>query len=139
MGILFNDSKEISKKVEEIFGDTSNYLIAIKHNDVKKGLAKLLISNLFYTLDSNRTYILFFDEKGVHEKEISNTTSGSFVMMPWHEIESFDIKEKNDKVILELSHLGKRMGYEIPFTGRLFNDNKENFINLKSNNFNKIL
>lgn len=139
MGILFNDSKEIDKKVEEIFGDTFNYLLAIKHNDVKKGLAKLLVSNLFYTLDSNRTFILFFDEKGVHEKEISNSTKGNFLVMPWNEIESFDIKEKSNKALIELNHLGKKMAYEIPFTGKIFTKNEENIENLKSKNWNKII
>ncbi len=139
MGILFNDSKEIDKKVEEIFGDTFNYLLAIKHNDVKKGLAKLLVSNLFYTLDSNRTFILFFDEKGVHEKEISNSTKENFLVMPWNEIESFDIKEKSNKALIELNHLGKKMAYEIPFTGKIFTKNEENIENLKSKNWNKII
>ena len=48
MGLLFNSAKEISDKVYERFGDRENYLLAMKHNDFKMGLLKLLASKLYY-------------------------------------------------------------------------------------------
>lgn len=139
MSFLFNDSNEIREKVKQIFGNTDNYLIALKYNDTKTGLAKLIASNLFYTLDSNRNFILFFDEKGVHEKEISNSIKGDFLIIPWHEIENLQVIDKKNKGIIEFNHLGKRVGYEIPYTGKLFKGNEINFNNLKSKKWNKIL
>lgn len=60
MGLIFNNSNEIEEKVKSILGNTKDYLIVLKHNDLKKGLAKLLASNLLYTFDSNRSFLIFF-------------------------------------------------------------------------------
>ena len=60
MGLLFNDKKEFSDKVEKIFGDRDKYLVAFKANDLKTGLVKLILSNIYYTFDSSRTFILYF-------------------------------------------------------------------------------
>ena len=130
MGLLFNNLDDIREKVSEEFGNIDNYLIAIKHNDVKSGIAKLIVSNLLYVLDSNRTFIIFFDEKGIHEKEMSHSIKGDFSLIPWHEIENFQVTEKSNKAIIELSHLNKKVGYEISFKGKLFNDNNKNFEHL---------
>lgn len=58
--------------------------------------------------------------------------------MPWHEISSFELKLKNNKAILELVHIGKKIGYEIPFKGAIFRDNKENLQKLESKDWNRI-
>lgn len=139
MGLLFNNLKEINGKIENEFGDLDNHLLAIKHNDKKTGLAKwLMIGGLYYTLDSNRTFILYFSNKGIHEEEISQSVKGDFLFIPWHEISSFDFNVKNNKAIIELVHLGKRIGYEIPFTGRFFKGNRENFDHLSDSQFQQL-
>ena len=139
MGLLFNDNNEINEKIKNEFGNLDNHLIAIKHNGIKKDLAKLLIiGGLYYTLDSNRTFILYFSNKGIHEEEISNSLKRDFLFMPWNEISSFDIEVKNNKAIIELDHIGKRIGYEIPYKGKIFTDNEENLQILKANNWNMI-
>lgn len=58
--------------------------------------------------------------------------------MPWNEISSFDIKVKNNKAIIELVHIGKRIGYEISFNGRIFRTNKANLKKLEEKDWNKI-
>lgn len=138
MGLLFNDNNEINEKIKNEFGNLDNHLLAIKHNDLKIGLAKLIASNIFYTLDSNRTFILYFSNKGIHEEEISNSLKRDFLFMPWNEISSFDVEVKNNKAIIELVHIGKRMGYEIPFNGKIFGTNKANFKKLEDKDWNKI-
>lgn len=139
MGLLFNDNNEINEKIKNEFGNLDNHLIAIKHNGIMKGLAKLLIiGGVYYTFDSNRTFILYFSNKGIHEEEISNSVKGDFLLMPWNEISSFDIKVKNNKAIIELVHIGKRIGYEIPFNGKIFGTNKDNLKKLEEKNWNKI-
>lgn len=40
--------------------------------------------------------------------------------------------------MVELVHIGKRIGYEIPFNGRIFGTNKANFKKLEDKNWNKI-
>ena len=138
MGLLFNDNNEINEKIKNEFGNLDNHLLAIKHNDLKIGLAKLIASNIFYTLDSNRTFILYFSNKGIHEEEISNSLKRDFLFMPWNEISSFDVEVKNNKAIIELVHIGKRIGYEIPFNGTIFGTNKNNLKKLEAKDWNKI-
>ncbi|MDD7463235.1 MAG: histidine kinase [Anaerococcus sp.] len=138
MGLIFNNENEIRDKVEGTFGTSDSYLVAIKHNDTKTGLAKLLASNLAYVLDSNRTFIINFDAKGIHEKEMSSTIKGDFLLMPWNEIEAIDVDIKNKKAIIELIHIGKKLAYEIPFDGKIFKDNKENLLHLKENKWHRI-
>lgn len=138
MGLFFNDLEEIKDKVYKDFGDTENHLVVMKYNDAKKGLAKLLASNLFYTLDSSRTFILYFNNKGINEEEISNSVKRDFLLMPWNEITSFNIDVKNDKALLNIVHLDKKIGYEIPFSGKIFSDNKANLKSLDLKEWNKI-
>lgn len=138
MGLLFNDNNEINEKIKNEFGNLDNHLLAIKNNDIKTGLAKLIASNLFYTLDSNREFILYFSNKGIHEEEISNSLKRDFLFMPWNEISSFDVEVKNNKAIIELVHIGKRIGYEIPFNGTIFGTNKDNSKKLEAKDWNKI-
>lgn len=138
MGLLFNDKKEFSEKVEKIFGDKDNYLVAFKANDLKTGLGKLILSNIYYTFDSSRTFILYFSPKGLYESEISNSTKRDFYLMPWNEIEEFEVDEKNNKAIIILRHLGKKVMYEVDFKGKIFDGNEERFIDLKSKNWNRI-
>lgn len=86
MGLLMNTANEVAEKVKDNFNDDENYLFALKNNDVKTGLFKLILSKLYYTMDSARSFILYFNEKGINEKEISNTLKGNFVLMPWNEV-----------------------------------------------------
>lgn len=138
MGLLFNSNEEIGEKVYNDFKDKENYLLAFKHNEVKTGLGKLLASNLWYTFDSSRTFILYFSSKGIYEEEISNSVNRDFLLMPWHEIESFSLDQKKSKAIINLNHLGKKVAYEIPFDVKIFGDNKISLEKLISKNWNKI-
>lgn len=138
MGLLFNNLDEVRVKIKENFGNDSSYLFAIKHNSFGKGILKLFLSDVYYVMDSSRTFILNFTEKGIYEKEISNSIKGDFILMPWHEIESFDIDEKSNKAFINFSHLGKKISYEISFKGRMCEDNMNNFKSLKENNWNRI-
>lgn len=138
MGLLFNDKKEFSDKVEKIFGDRDNYLVAFKTNDIKTGLGKLILSNIYYAMDSSRTFILYFSHKGLYESEISNSTKRDFYLMPLNEIEEFEVEEKNNKAIISLRHLGKKVMYEVDFKGKIFEGNEDRFKELKSKDWNRI-
>nr|WP_311565698.1 histidine kinase [Peptoniphilus grossensis] len=138
MGLLFNDKKEFSDKVEKIFGDRDKYLMAFKTNDIKTGLGKLILSNIYYAMDSSRTFILYFSPKGLYESEISNSTKRDFYLMPWNEIEEFEVEEKNNKAIISLRHLGKKVMYEVDFKGKIFEGNEDRFKELKSKDWNRI-
>ena len=138
MGFLFNDVNEFREKIYEKFKNTDSYLFATKHNSTGKGFLKLLFSNLYNTVDSSRTFILYFNEKGIYEKEISNSTKGDFILMPWDEINSFEIDERSNKSFINFSHLGKKISYEIFFKGKMCEDNVGNFKNLKENNWHRL-
>lgn len=139
MGLLFNSNQEINEKIKSEFGNLDNHVLDFKHNDVKTDLFKwLILGGLYYTVDSSRTFILYFSNKGIHEEEISNSVKRDFLLMPWHEISSFKLKVKKNKAILELVHIGKKLGYEIPFTGAIFKGNKENLQKLESKDWNRI-
>ena len=138
MGLLMNTANEVAEKVKENFNDTENYLFALKCNDFKTGLFKLLLSKLYYTMDSARSFILYFNEKGINEKEISNTMNGNFVLMPWNEIGEFNVDLKSRKAIITLFHIGKKVLYEIPYTGTMAKSNKNMLENLVGKNFNRI-
>ena len=138
MGLLFNSSEEISEKVYQKFGDRQNYLIAMKHNGIAKGIFKWIISNLYYILDSSRSFVLYFNNKGIYESEISNSTKKDFLLMPWNEISSFEVKTDLSKTTITFVHLGKKIAYEIPFNGKYFIDNKHNFLKLSENDWNRI-
>lgn len=136
MALLFNDRNEIKDKIKNNFSDDKNYLVAIKHNDAKSGLIKLIASKFYYVLDSSRTFILYFSPKGIYEKEISNSSKGNFSLIPSNEIEDFELLEKSKKSIINFLHLGKKVSYEIPYEGKIFVDNKENIDILKENDWN---
>lgn len=135
MGLFFNDKDELRKDVENSFGKGRNFLIAIKHKGpIKQGI-KMIISNFYNTYDSNRTFLLVFDNKGIYEKEISNSDKTDFYLMPESEIENFSVEEKSSKAYIKFEHIGKSLSYEIPFDGRLFKDNKENFNALRASSW----
>lgn len=138
MGLLMNTANEVAEKVKENFNDDENYLFALKCNDFKTGLFKLLLSKLYYTMDSARSFILYFNEKGINEKEISNTMNGNFVLMPWNEIGEFNVDLKSRKAIITLFHIGKKVLYEIPYTGTMAKSNKNMLEKLLGKNFNRI-
>lgn len=137
MGLLFNTSDDMDKKVREKFGDDKSYLIVFKHNSPAKGLGKLLLSSVYYILDSNRTFVLYFDPKGVYESEISNSDKKDFLFMAWNEIEDFELVEGNKK-ILKINHLGKLYQYEVELDGKLFKNNYKNLRDLIENNWYRI-
>lgn len=114
MGLLFNSAKEVSNKVYERFGDRENYLLAMKHNDFKMGLLKLLASKLYYAMDSSRTFILYFSPKGIQEVEISSTLSKDFLLMPWNEIADFDVQTTMTKTIMTFKHLNAKSATKSP-------------------------
>lgn len=138
MGLFMNTANEVAEKVKANFNDTENYLFALKHNDFKTGLFKLLLSKLYYTMDSARSFILYFNEKGIYEKEISNTMNGNFVLMPWNEIGEFNVDVKSRKAIITLFHIGKKVLYEIPYTGTMAKNNKHMLEKLLGKNFKRI-
>ena len=138
MGLLFNSAKEVSEKVYERFGDRENYLLVMKHNDFKMGLLKLLASRLYYVMDSSRTFVLYFSPKGIQEVEISNSLKKDFLLMPWNEITDFEVQTTMTKTIMTFKHLDAKVSYEIPFEGRLFADNKGNFLRLEDKDWNRI-
>lgn len=138
MGLFFNDKDELRKDIENSFGKDTNFLIAIKHNGTIKQGIKMIISNLYNTYDSNRTFLLVFDKKGIYEKEISNSDKTDFYLMPESEIENISVEEKSNKAYINFDHVGKRLSYEIPFDGRLFKDNKENFNALRSSSWQRL-
>lgn len=139
MGLLMNTASEIAEKVKEDFNDDKNYLFALKRNDFKRGLAKLILSKLYYTMDSARSFVLYFNEKGIYEKEISNTVKGNFVLMPWDEIENFTVDYKGSKANITLVHLGAELLYEVPFTGNMAKGNKERLDDLQKKAYNKLV
>lgn len=138
MGLLMNTANEVAEKVKDNFNDDENYLFALKNNDVKTGLFKLILSKLYYTMDSARSFILYFNEKGINEKEISNTFKGNFVLMPWNEVEEFNVDLKSRKAIITLFHIGKKVLYEVPFSGAMAKSNKNMLEKLLGKNFNRI-
>lgn len=137
MGLLFNTSDDMDKKVREKFGDDKSYLIVFKHNNLAKGLGQLLLSNLYHTMDSSRTFVLYFDLKGVYASEISNTNKKDFLFMAWNEIEDFKLVGGNKK-ILKINHLGKTYEYEVELNGKLFKNNCKNLTELMENNWYRI-
>lgn len=138
MGLLWNTTNEIDDKVQENFGDTENHLLVNKHNDAAKGLAKLLLSTAYSIWDNTRQYILYFSAKGISEKETSGTLKGPFLMMPWHEIEDFAVERKRNRAILTFTHLGKKLSYEIPFTGAIYQGNDTRLERLERVRWNRI-
>ena len=138
MGFLFNNDDDFRDKIKNKFGNTDSYLFAIKNNPTSKGILKLFISNLYNSLDSSRTFLLNFNEKGIYENEISNSDKNNFIFMPWNEIESFEIDKKSKKNFINLIHLGKKISYEIPYEGKMCRDNLKNFEKLSKNNWYKI-
>lgn len=139
MGLLMNTASEISDKVKEDFNDDKNYLFALKRNDFKRGLLKLFLSRLYYTMDGARSFVLYFNEKGIYEKEISNTVKGNFVLMPWDEINDFTVDYKSSKANITLVHLGAKLLYEVPFTGSMAKGNKERLDDLQKKAYNKLV
>lgn len=138
MGLLMNSREEIKENVVSRFGQEKNYLVVFKHNSPAKSVLKLLLSKLYYIFDNSRTFILVFDNKGIYEKEISNSTKTDFYLFPESEIENFEINNKTNKSIISFDHLGKKISYEIPMNGKIFKDNKENLEVLVKNNWERI-
>lgn len=131
MGLLFNDNEAIKKEVEEKFGKGVNYLLALKHNGPLKSTLKLILLSGFYAYDENRTFVLVFHKKGIYEKEISNSDKTDFYLYPESEIEDFSVRRESKKATIQFLHIGKTIAYEIPFRGRFFSENEDQFNQLE--------
>lgn len=137
MGKIFTTHEEVRKMVESKFGKTDNYLVVFKYNNPVKSIAKLFLNSLYAATDSARNFILYFDNQGIHEKEISFTDKSDFLLIPWNEIEDFEIKDKGNKIYLDINHLGKVYSYVIEFNDKLLKGNRERYQNLNKNHFYK--
>lgn len=139
MGIFFMDTNEIEEEVKASSGDTKDYLFTIKHDDFKTGLAKwLALNTLLYSSDASRNFTIYFSPKGIYEKEKGNPLSKSFVLLPWNEIEDVQVEMKSKKAFLVFWHLVKRVGYEVPFNGRMCKGNEERLQALQEKNWNRV-
>ena len=92
MSFFAYDMEEIRSQVRAAFGDTDNYLVAVKHNSWQSDIVKLFINTLYYATDSSRQFIIYFSPKGIYEKELGTPLKSDFVLMPWHEIEELSLK-----------------------------------------------
>ena len=90
-------------------------------------------------MDGARSFVLYFNEKGIYEKEISNSVKGNFVLMPWDEIDNFTVDYKSSKANITLVHLGAKVLYEVPFTGAMAKGNKERLEDLQKKAYNKLV
>ncbi|WP_216388361.1 hypothetical protein [Arcanobacterium phocae] len=138
MGLFTTNSRDIARQVKESFGDTDSYLVVLKHNSVPKGLLKLLLSVMYFVVDSSREFILYFDEKGVHEKEFGFSDGTQFLLIPWHEIDEFSVEERRNKSIIRLTHLGKEYSYEVHYSGNVTMSNQERLQKLVAKSWHKI-
>lgn len=138
MGLLFNDNEAIKKEVEEKFGAQAKYLFAMKHNGPVKSTLKLFLLDGLYAYEANRTFVLVFDKKGIYEKEISNSDKKEFYLYPESEIENFEVHREAKKATIHFLHIGKSIAYEIPFRGRLFSENEDQFNGLEMANWQQI-
>ena len=135
MSFLLYDMEEIRSQVRAAFGDTDNYLVVVKHNDWQSDLVKLLISSLFYATDSSRQFLIYFNQKGIYEKELGTPLKGDFVLMPWHEIEEYSLKPWYMHKVIRFLHLGKKVGYDVQLSGRINQDNRANLAKLIANDW----
>lgn len=138
MGLFTQDINEIRNKVENVFHDTKNYVVGLQHRSGLKQIVILLLSNLIYAIDNNRSFLLYFDNQGIYEAETSFKDKSQFLLMPWHEITDFMYEDKGNKVILSYSHLGEKRGYVIDFGGKIMKDNRENTMLLINKDWNRI-
>ena len=137
MGLLINSNNDIDELVRQKFGERG-YLVAFKHDTIDRNFLKLLISSFVYVMDNSRSYILVFDKDGIYEKEISNKLKRNFVLMPWHEINEFDVNVKNRKAIISFFHVGKRVGYEVPLKGTIYKNNPNHLKKLLDKSWNQV-
>ena len=137
MGILTNSGNEIDELVRQKFGERE-YLVAFKNDTIEKNLLKLFISNFVYVMDSARSYILVFDKNGIYEKEISNELKGDFVLIPWHEIDEFNVKVGSRKAVISFLHVGKRVGYEVPLKATIYKNNPNHLQELLDKSWNQV-
>ena len=102
-------------------------------------IIKLFINTLYYATDSSRQFIVYFSPKGIYEKELGTPLKSDFVLMPWHEIEELSLKPWWTYKVIRFLHLGKNMGYDVRFWGRVNKDNKANLENLVAKNWRRDL
>ncbi|HEL0291694.1 TPA: histidine kinase [Streptococcus equi subsp. zooepidemicus] len=109
----------------------------MQHRSVLKQLGVMLLGNLAYATDSNRTFLLYFNHEGIHVSETSFSDKKQFVLIPWNDVKDFHYEDKGNKVILSFHHSGKNKGYTIDFNGKIMEDNRENTRLLIERNWNK--
>ncbi|KIS05199.1 hypothetical protein AT54_01107 [Streptococcus equi subsp. zooepidemicus Sz12is] len=97
----------------------------------------MLLGNLAYATDSNRTFLLYFSHEGIHVSETSFSDKKQFVLIPWDDVHDFHYEDKGNKVILSFDYLGKKRGYSIDFNGKIMEYNRENARVLIERNWNK--
>ena len=110
----------------------------MKHNGPVKSTLKLFLLDGLYAYEANRTFVLVFDKKGIYEKEISNSDKKEFYLYPESEIEKFEVHRETKKATIHFLHIGKSIAYEIPFRGRLFSENEDQFNGLEKANWQQI-
>lgn len=128
---------QIKEDIKERFGENDSYLLALKQEGFKRGLAKIVSTNLLINREKSDLYILFFDEKGIYRKNITEKLDDDYKFFEWNKIDFVNLVEKNISAVLEISRMGEIFGFEIMYEGELFAENKENLKNLKANNWNK--
>ncbi|MDO5732434.1 MAG: hypothetical protein Q4P72_01445 [Eubacteriales bacterium] len=138
MGLFTQNTKEIRAKVQGVFHNTSNYVVAVQHRSALRQFGSLIVSNVLNATDSNRTFLLYFDKQGIYEAETSFSEKSQFLLMPWHEISDFSYRDKGGHILLSYTHLGQKRGYQIDFNGAIMKDNRENTLSLIQKDWNRV-
>lgn len=127
---------QIKENIKKNFGENDSYLLALKQEGFKRGLSKIVSTNLLINREKSDLYILFFDEKGIYRKNITEKLDDDYKLISWKRIDFVNLVEKTRVSILEISHMGEKIGFEIPYEGDLYKENKENLKKLKEKNWN---
>lgn len=128
---------QIKENIKKNFGENDSYLLALKQEGFKRGLSKIVSTNFLINKEKSDLYILYFDKEGIHRKNISESLEGEYKLIEWNKIDFVNLVEKNISSVLEVSRLGEIFGYEIPYQGQIYTENKENLNKIKTNNWNK--
>lgn len=131
------DLDQIKDKLKEKFGENDDFLLAYERGDFKKGLSKLITTNILSKRDESDLYILYFDNDGIYISNISESLEDEFVVINWNKINFVNLIEKKKLAFLEISDMEEIFDFEILYEGEIFSENKKNLKKLKSNNWNK--
>lgn len=131
MGKFTYNIKDIRKDVKNRFKKTDYYLVAFKNNGALENIKNLLISNLYQSLEKNKSFIIYFSKKGIYEKEISSSLKGKYKERKWEDIGDIKLRKEKRKANLEIGYKDTKINYEIDFKGKIVRDNKENLKNIE--------